>query len=74
VGIDPAARRQGVGKQLYEHFEEACRRAGFKQLKAIGNVGHEASWKFHHALGFDGREVADYAGPGRGRIVFTKAL
>lgn len=74
VGIDPNARRHGVGKRLYQHFEEACRQTGFKQLKAIGMVGHEASWKFHTALGFEAREISDYAGPGRARMVFTKAL
>lgn len=74
VGIDPSARRHGVGKRLYQHFEQACRRTGFKQVKAIGMVGHEASWKFHTALGFEASEVTDYAGPGRARMVFTKAL
>jgi GNAT superfamily N-acetyltransferase len=74
VGIDPNARRHGVGKQLYQHFEESCRRQGFKRLKAIGMVGHEASYQFHTALGFEVREVPDYAGPGRARMVFTKAV
>src|SRR5690606_10919359 len=74
VGIDPNARRKGVGKLLYQHFEEACRRAGFKQIKAIGMVGHEASWKFHTALGFTAHEEPDYAGPGRARMVFLKTL
>jgi hypothetical protein len=59
---------------LYQHFERTCREAGLRQLKAIGNVGHESSWKFHTALGFDAREVPDYAGPGRARMVFTKQL
>jgi ribosomal protein S18 acetylase RimI-like enzyme len=74
VGIDPNARRQGVGKRLYQHFEEASRRNGLRQIKAIGMVGHEASWKFHTALGFAAREVPDYAGPGRSRMVFTKSV
>lgn len=74
VGIDPGHRRAGVGKLLYQHFAESCRRAGMKQLKAIGMVGHEGSMKFHHAMGFQAQEVADYAGPGRPRVVFTKAL
>jgi hypothetical protein len=37
-------------------------------------VGHEASRKFHTALGFEASEVADYAGPGRARMVYTKSL
>jgi GNAT superfamily N-acetyltransferase len=74
VGINPEHRRKAVGKALYQHFAEACKRGGLTQLKAIGMVGHEASWKFHTALGFEAREVPDYAGPGRARVVFTKSL
>ena len=74
VGIDPMYRRNGVGKLLYQHFAEACRRAGLSQLKAIGMVGHEGSRHFHTAQGFEAAEVADYAGPGRARMVYTKAL
>lgn len=74
VGIDPSHRRKGVGKVLYQHFGESCGRAGLKQLKAIGMVGHEASWKFHTAMGFSAREEQDYAGAGRARVVFTKSL
>ena len=74
VGIDPDHRRKNVGKALYQHFAETCRAEGLHKLKAIGMVGHEASMKFHHALGFEAQEVADYAGPGRARMVFTKTL
>jgi len=37
-------------------------------------VGHESSARFHTALGFEVRDVNDYAGPGRPRVVFTKQL
>ena len=74
VGIDPMYRRNGVGKLLYQHFAEACRRTGLSHLKAIGMVGHEGSRQFHTAQGFEAAEVADYAGPGRARMVYTKAL
>ncbi len=74
VGIDPGHRRAGVGKLLYQHFAESCQRAGLKQLKAIGMVGHEGSAKFHRALGFTAHETPEYAGPGRPRVVFTKTL
>src|SRR4051794_30556820 len=47
VGIDPKFRRNGVGKQLYQHFCEACKSSGLRQIKAIGMVGHEGSLKFH---------------------------
>ena len=74
VGIDPNYRRRGVGKRLYQHFCDWCREAGLKQLKAIGMVGHEASLRFHTALGCEAKDVPDYAGPGRARVVFTKQL
>ena len=74
VGIDPDHRRKQVGKALYEHFARACKREGLTKLKAIGMIGHEASWKFHTAQGFEAREEPDYAGPGRARVVFTKPL
>lgn len=74
VGIDPRHRRRGVGQRLYQHFTETCKQAGLRHLKAIGMVGHEGSLRFHTALSFDVREVSDYAGPGRARVVFTKAL
>jgi GNAT superfamily N-acetyltransferase len=74
VGIDPNHRRRGVGKRLYQHFCALCQRIGLHELKAIGMVGHEASARFHTALGFEVRDVNDYAGPGRARVVFTKQL
>ncbi len=74
VGIAPSHRRRGVGKVLYQYFAESCQAAGLKRLKAIGMVGHEASAEFHRAMGFEAQEVADYAGEGRARVVFTKAL
>jgi L-amino acid N-acyltransferase YncA len=74
MSIDPDHRRKEVRQALYQQFAEKCRLSGLTQLKAIGMVGHEASLKFHAALGFAGREIADYAGPGRARMVFTKVL
>jgi GNAT superfamily N-acetyltransferase len=74
VGIDPAFRRRGVGQHLYQHFSQLCAREGLKRIKAIGMIGHEASLRFHTALGFSAAEVPDYAGPGRGRMVFERAI
>jgi len=74
VGIHPDHRRRGVGKALYRQFADNCREAGAKKLKSISTVGHEGSARFHSALGFATEEVADYAGPGRSRVVFTLQL
>ena len=74
VGIHPDYRRRGVGKVLYQSFEEEARAAGCRRLKAITNVGNEGSVAFHEAQGWVGREVEDYAGPARPRVVFSKNL
>jgi GNAT superfamily N-acetyltransferase len=74
VGIHPDYRRQGVGRLLYERFTEACRAVGCARMKAITAFGNEGSIRFHAALGWEIREIDDYAGPNRRRIVFTKPL
>src|SRR5262249_12173457 len=74
VGIHPGHRRRGVGRLLYETFEEDCRRGGVSRMKAITTLGNEGSQRFHQALGWDMCEIEDYAGPGRPRIVFTREL
>jgi GNAT superfamily N-acetyltransferase len=74
VGIHPDYRRRGVGKVLYQAFEEESRALGCRRLKAIAHVGNEGSVLFHEALGWTAVEVEDYAGPARPRMVFTKSL
>lgn len=74
VGIHPDHRRRGVGKRLYENFSERCRAAGMKRIKSIASAGHEGPVRFHESMGFESAEVADYAGPGRSRLVFVKEL
>jgi len=74
VGIHPEHRRRGVGRLLYATFTQAAVAAGCTKLKAITTTGYEGSLRFHLAQGWHAREVDDYAGPGRKRIVFTKEL
>jgi GNAT superfamily N-acetyltransferase len=74
VGIHPDFRRRGVGRLLYEAFTLACREAACQRIKAITTLGNDGSKAFHLALGWDAREVDDYAGPGRKRVVFTRDL
>jgi GNAT superfamily N-acetyltransferase len=74
VGIDPEVRRQHVGSLLYRAFEKQCLEAGCRRMKAITTMGNDGSVKFHRALGWRVEEAADYAGPGRARLVFTKEL
>lgn len=74
VGVHPEFRRRGIGRLLYSGFEAACRELGCKALKAMTAPGNESATAFHTALGF-GAELRDgYAGPGRPRVVFGKAI
>jgi GNAT superfamily N-acetyltransferase len=74
VGIHPDYRRRGVGKVLYQAFEEDCRSEDCHSLKAVTTTGNEASIAFHRATGWSVQLVEDYAGPARPRIVFHKHL
>jgi L-amino acid N-acyltransferase YncA len=74
VGIHPDYRRRGVGKVLYQTFEEDSRAAGCTRLKAITTTGNEGSIAFHRATGWSVSNIEDYAGPARPRVVFHKTL
>lgn len=74
VGIHPDYRRRGVGKVLYQAFEEDCRSLGCAELKAVTTLGNEASIGFHKATGWQADRVEDYAGPARPRLVLRKRL
>ena len=43
-------------------------------MKAITTPGNEPSIRFHAAMGWTVDTLDGYAGPGRRRTVFTKAL
>lgn len=74
VGINPDHRRRGVARTLYQEFQRDCFNDGCLHMKAITTPGNEPSIRFHEALGWGFEEVDGYAGPGRRRVVFTKAL
>jgi GNAT superfamily N-acetyltransferase len=73
----------GIGRWLYERFEELARERGCTALKAITAPINTESIAFHRRLGFEllgepNEEgiavVADYFGPGMSRVVFLKSL
>lgn len=74
VGIHPDYRRRGVGKVLYQAFEEDCLAQQCRHLKAVTTLGNEVSIAFHEATGWSATKVDDYAGPARARLVFEKVL
>ncbi len=74
VAVRRDRQGQGLGRALYERFGRLARGRGCHTLKAITTPGNAASIAFHRALGMDAVEVADYAGPGQARTVFTADL
>lgn len=74
VGVDPAARGRGVGRQLYEWFFAAARERGRTRVECVTSPVNARSLAFHRAMGFVGVEVRDYDGPGEHRVVLTKDL
>jgi ribosomal protein S18 acetylase RimI-like enzyme len=74
IGIHPQFRRRGVARSLYEEFARRAEAQGVTRLKAITTMGNEGSVEFHRSLGFQVEEVNDYAGPARGRYVFTREI
>jgi ribosomal protein S18 acetylase RimI-like enzyme len=75
VGVDPAARRSGLGRALYRRFLDDVARAGARTVKAVTSPVNTQSITFHTALGFTvGPIVPDYDGPGHDRVCFTLAL
>lgn len=74
VGIHPDYRRRGVGKILYQSFEEQCRSRDCTRMKSMTTTGDDGSIAFHQATGWDVANVEDYAGPARPRVVFVKEL
>ena len=74
VGIHPDYRRRGVGKVLYQAFEEECASQGCASMKAVTTTGNDGSIAFHQATGWDVALIEDYAGPARPRVVFIRKL
>lgn len=75
VAVRDDVRGQGLGKSLYQAFEQAARGKGATGLKAITSPENEGSRAFHASMGFtDQIRVEDYGGSGRTRIVMRKPL
>ena len=67
-------RGHGHGRALYDAFCTLAAERGCREVKAITTSANTASIAFHESIGMRSREVADYAGPGLARVVFSRAL
>jgi ribosomal protein S18 acetylase RimI-like enzyme len=73
VGVDPATRGSGLGRQLYERFFAAV--APRTIVRAVTSPANERSVAFHRAIGFDVERVDEhYDGPGEPRVLLVKRL
>jgi ribosomal protein S18 acetylase RimI-like enzyme len=75
VGVAPAARLRGLGRQLYEEFFLMARADGRRVVSAVTSPVNADSIAFHESMRFIVTgPFADYHGPGRDLIVFERTL
>jgi ribosomal protein S18 acetylase RimI-like enzyme len=75
IGVDPAHRRAGLGRRLYERFFETVAVNGVTRVRAITSPLNEQSIAFHRSIGFAVLGMhADYDGPGDDRVLLERAL
>ena len=75
VGVAPAERGSGLGRELYERFFAAAREAGCSVVRCVTSPQNTASLAFHEAIGFEQEGTAeDYDGAGSSRVLLAKRL
>jgi GNAT superfamily N-acetyltransferase len=84
VGIHPAHRQRGLGRQLYERFFAAMQARGCTSVRCVTAPINRGSIAFHTRMGFaiekaDGEVngvpcTLDYDGRGQSRVLFVKRL
>lgn len=73
VGVDPARRGAGLGRDLYERFFAAV--APRTTVRAVTSPVNEGSVAFHRALGFEVEGIEEnYDGRGEARVQLVKRL
>ena len=73
VGVDPAHRGSGLGRELYDRFFAAV--APRTVISAVTSPLNERSVAFHRALGFEVERIdEDYDGQGQARVLLVKHL
>jgi predicted GNAT superfamily acetyltransferase len=75
VGVSPAERGTGLGRELYERFFAAARAEGRTRVSCVTSTANERSIAFHTAIGFEASEPKPgYDGPGEDRILLSRVL
>jgi predicted GNAT superfamily acetyltransferase len=75
VGVNPSERGTGLGRELYERFFGVAREQGRTRVTCVTSPLNSGSLAFHRAMGFEASvSKADYDGPGKDRVVLTRAI
>ena len=84
AGVNPAYRKQGIGRTLYETFFEAVQRVNCHQVHCETAPVNQQSIAYHLAMGFKADPSdshingiaysSNYDGPGEDRVLFVKQL
>lgn len=75
VGVAPAQRGTGLGRELYERFFDTVREHGRSIIRCVTSPANEDSLAFHERLGFEREKVVDdYDGPGESRVVLARRV
>jgi len=70
LGVDPAQRGSGLGRELYQRFFDAV--APRSVVRAVTAPVNERSVAFHRAIGFEVDRVdEDYDGRGQSRVLLV---
>ena len=75
IGVAPAERCSGLGRELYERFFDAARAQGRSVVRCVTSPENSDSLAFHEALGFEREGIAeDYDGAGASRVLLARRL
>jgi ribosomal protein S18 acetylase RimI-like enzyme len=87
IGVDPACRKDGLGRSLYEAFAAKALSLGANRIEAVTSPINATSLRFHESLGFMAKETSgelvlptqasghkDFDGIGEDRVVLVKPL
>jgi predicted GNAT superfamily acetyltransferase len=75
VGVSPAERGTGLGRELYGRFFAAARAHGRTRVSCVTSPANAGSLAFHAAIGFEPTSpTPGYDGPGEDRVVLTRLL
>jgi len=75
VGIDPARRRDGLARVLYQRFFASAAANGRTVVRAITAAGNTGSIAFHTAMGFTVTPpIPNYDGDNAPKVLFERPL